>query len=383
MADRSKIEWCDASWTPVRARHRETKKVGWHCEHASPGCLRCYAEAFNLVRGTGLPFKPGHLKDVEVFLDEKMLEVPFRWREPRKIFVCSMTDLFGEFVPEAMIVEVYGVMAVAGAHGPFHGPGDGHTPCGTWTDGGGTTHQMRLPNRRRGPHTFQVLTKRSSRMRKLLNDPSFRSAVAAAAYRHAEDRVTAGAIADAIENGSLWPLPNVWAGVSFERQREADERLPDLRETPAAVRFASAEPLLERVEVTSHLMATDACANCGDGSWFEGGRGCCDEPVPVTFPGVDVVIIGGESGYGARDFDQDAAHHLIEQCRAAGTMAFLKQVGARPMTTLGDGFMTRWRPTHPKGGDPDEWSPRLRVRELPPSADELYRRSLAEPPASP
>lgn len=72
MADRSAIEWTDATWTPIRARHRETGKVGWHCEHATTGCEFCYSERLNLRLGTGLPFKPGHRKDIELFLDETM-----------------------------------------------------------------------------------------------------------------------------------------------------------------------------------------------------------------------------------------------------------------------------------------------------------------------
>ncbi|MBY9051415.1 phage Gp37/Gp68 family protein, partial [Pseudomonas fluorescens] len=98
MADRSAIEWTDASWNPIRARNLITGKVGWHCEHATTGCEFCYAEGFNKRLGTGLAFKPGHRKDIEIFLDEQMLTQPLRWKKPRKIFVCSMTDLFAEFV---------------------------------------------------------------------------------------------------------------------------------------------------------------------------------------------------------------------------------------------------------------------------------------------
>ena len=98
MGAASSIEWTEASWTPVRARNRVTGKVGWHCEHATPGCENCYSESFNMRLGTGLPFKPGHRADIEIFLDGEMLLAPLRWKRPRRIFVCSMTDAFADFV---------------------------------------------------------------------------------------------------------------------------------------------------------------------------------------------------------------------------------------------------------------------------------------------
>ena len=116
MGERSKIEWTDASWTPIRARNRITGKLGWHCTHASPGCVHCYAEDMNRHVGTGLPFKPGHEKDIEVFLDETMLLTPLCWKRPRKIFVCSMTDLFADFVPDEWIDKMFAVMALTPQH---------------------------------------------------------------------------------------------------------------------------------------------------------------------------------------------------------------------------------------------------------------------------
>jgi protein gp37 len=127
MGDKTKIEWTDASWTPIRAATIDGK-VGWHCEHASEGCRFCYAESINLRLGTGLPFKPGHAKDLKIYLDERMLTQPLRWKGPRKIFVCSMTDLFASFVPDAFIDRMFAAMALA-------------------------------PH-----HTFQILTKRPDRM---------------------------------------------------------------------------------------------------------------------------------------------------------------------------------------------------------------------------
>ena len=103
MGSTSKIEWTDSTWTPIRARNKATGKVGWHCEHSTTGCEFCYSESINLRLGTGLPFKPGHRKDVELFLDEAMLMAPLKWRKPRMVFVCSMTDLFADFVYRELI----------------------------------------------------------------------------------------------------------------------------------------------------------------------------------------------------------------------------------------------------------------------------------------
>src|SRR5258708_16196189 len=124
MADRSAIEWTDATWTPIRAR---TDNVGWHCEHVSEGCRNCYAEGINRRLGTGLSFKPA-LKPA-LFLDEKMLLAPLKWKKPRTIFVCSMTDLFADFVRDEWIDRMFAVMALC------------------------------------PQHRFQVLTKRAQRMR--------------------------------------------------------------------------------------------------------------------------------------------------------------------------------------------------------------------------
>jgi protein gp37 len=189
MGAQSAIEWTDATWNPIRARNVKTGKVGWHCEHATTGCVVCYAERRNRWIGTGLPFKPGHLNgDVELYLDEEMLTAPLRWRRPRMVFVCSMTDLFADFVPDEWIDKMFAVMALS------------------------------------PQHTFQVLTKRAERMGRYMNANSVRDS--------------------ALRANSKWPLGNVWLGVSTERQEEYEARKEHLRATPAAVRFFSFEPLI-------------------------------------------------------------------------------------------------------------------------------------------
>lgn len=310
MAETSTIEWTEATWTPIRARRlvMETEagwpeRIGWHCEHASPGCVNCYSEAINLRLGTGQAFKPAHLKhrtqlgdergDVEVFLDEEMLNRPLRWRRPREIFVCSMTDLFASFVADEWIDQVFGVMALA-------------------------QH-----------HTFQVLTKRSDRLRCYLTER-------AAGGRHIWE--AAQALNVHLPRGYVvpepaWPLPNVHIGVSAEDQRRSDERLPDLKATPAARRFVSFEPLLE--------------------------------PISADLRGIDLAIVGGESGRRARDCCTSWIASLIDQARAAGCAPFVKQLGARAMLPEreGDPVQVRLRLKDSKGGNMAEWPPALRVRE--------------------
>jgi protein gp37 len=246
MGDNTKIEWADASWNPLRVRSKDNGRIGWHCEHVTTGCEFCYAEGFNLRFGTRLPFKPGHRKDIRFVLDDRLLTQPLRWKRPRMVFVCSMTDLFADFVEDAWIDSVFAVMTVA------------------------------------QQHTFQVLTKRPERMRRYLT--------------------------------VRWSLgeklfPNVWLGVSAERQEEADERIPHLLGTPAAVRFVSAEPLLGPIDLM---------------------RGALPmlKPVPgLGWAGLDWVIVGGESGSSARPMRPDWARSLRDQCVAAGVPFFFKQFG--------------------------------------------------------
>jgi protein gp37 len=116
MAEKTKIQWTESTWNPIRARNQASGKIGWHCEHVTAGCEGCYSEAMNLWVGTGLPFKPGHRKDIELFLDEAMLAQPLRWKRPRMIFVCSMTDLFAEFVSDPWIDRMFAVMEACRRH---------------------------------------------------------------------------------------------------------------------------------------------------------------------------------------------------------------------------------------------------------------------------
>lgn len=258
MGERTGIEWTDSTWNPIRARNLATGKIGWHCEHVSEGCRNCYAESINLRLGTGLPFKPGHRGDYGIFLDEKMLLSPLRWKKPRRIFVNSMSDTFAEFVKDEWIDRMFAVMALC------------------------------------PEHTFQVLTKRPERML------DYMSAIA--------------------NRGGTFPLPNVWLGTSAEDQAAADERIPLLLQTPAAVRFVSLEPLLGPIKLADAIMP-----------WVfdELRRRIINDKQPHPRDGkLDWVIVGGESGPNARPMHPEWARDIRDQCAAAGLPYFFKQWGA-------------------------------------------------------
>lgn len=318
MGVKTGIEWAGSTWSPIRARNLATGKVGWHCTHASDGCRFCYSEAMNIRLGTGLPFKPGHEKDIEVFLDEKMLLSPLRWKKSRKIFLNSMTDTFGEFVKDEWLDKIFAVMAL--------------TPR----------------------HIYQVLTKRPHRMLDYVGVRHSRNEIELAAEKI---RPAAGT-PFAPKHVLPWPLENVWLGISAENQPNADERIPILLQTPAAVRFVSLEPLLGPIDL-ANLERGDASVNALDGKVWYSGAGSISSR---TLQGkrLNWVIVGGESGTQARPMKIEWVYDLVSQCRANGVASFVKQLGAVP-TSSGYPLELRDR----KGGDSDEWPGDLRVREFP------------------
>lgn len=308
MSDDSKIEWTDATWNPVTG-----------CTKVSPGCDHCYAETFaERWRGT-----PGHHFEngFDVTLRPERLQQPLRWKRPRRVFVNSMSDLFHDSVPDDYIAQVFAVMGAA------------------------------------RQHTFQVLTKRHARMRSLLSSPDFARTVVTwegATMRAQGQR--------GIVPAEQWPLPNVWLGVSVENQKWADIRIPALLATPAATRFLSCEPLLGPVDIWGQggdRVAAGVYA-LPDPPEYDGGEPVCqDHGVERCRQGcrfVDWVIVGGESGPGARPMEADWARALVEHCTAAEVPVFVKQLGAVAGRSLGAGS---------KGGDWDAWPDDLRVREYP------------------
>lgn len=268
MADNTGIEWADATWNPTTG-----------CTKVSAGCDNCYAETLaERFRGT-----PGHYFEhgFDVQMRPDKLDQPLRWKRPRRIFVNSMSDLFHDQVPDWYVATVFAVMALA------------------------------------PQHTFQVLTKRHARMRSLLTSKTRYNEQGG--YVPGFDAMVRNAAANMRNNArradwpdvdkTPWPLPNVWLGVSAEDQRWADIRIPVLLDTPAAVRFVSAEPLLGPIDLL----------------------GTVDRPGPATIrndqPGIDWVIVGGESGRGARPMHPVWARALRDECTSAGVAFLFKQWG--------------------------------------------------------
>mgnify|MGYP001244146291 CR=1 FL=1 len=219
MAQRSAIEWTDATWNPVRG-----------CTKVSPGCAHCYAETF-AERWRGIPGHP-YEQGFDLRVVEDKLAEPLLWTRSHTIFVNSMSDLFQDGVHDDYVARVFGVMELA-----------------DW-------------------HIYQVLTKRAARMRDLVTRRLSRVAA----------------------------QPHVWLGVSVENRKHGLPRISALRDTPAAVRFLSIEPLLE------DLGALD-------------------------LNGIHWVIVGGESGPGAREMKPEWVISIREQCREARVPFFFKQWG--------------------------------------------------------
>jgi len=311
------------------------------------------------------------------------LDEPLRWRKPRRIFVNSMSDLFHEKLSDEAIAAVFGVMAAC------------------------------------PQHTFQVLTKRPERMRRWFEWVGGHEGPHSAATLCA---MFAGRNIGASRTGgtaSRWPLSNVWLGVSVEDQTTADERIPLLLQTPAALRFVSYEPALGPVDFSSHLRRsrnfhvsmsvegairnrsygcltddtgralsrmeaeTELLRLHASGAKLISAGGCSSFSDQTGCPGHDNprlnwLIVGGESGPGARPFDVAWARSAVAQCKAAGVPVFVKQLGARPHGEPWLKANGRWVQTdnHPalrdaviladrKGGDPSEWPEDLRIREFP------------------
>jgi protein gp37 len=234
------------------------------------------------------------------FAEHKLTE-PLRWRKPQRVFVNSMSDLFHPKLAYRYIDQIFAVMALAPRH------------------------------------TFQILTKRPDRAARYFADPDREVRVGRAALPIADangiDWDVHWRKSGLLRDAPRWPLDNVWLGTSAEDQATYDARItPLVHRVPAAVTWVSLEPLLGRID----LGAT-------------GGLH------------LDWVVLGGESGRGARDCDVAWIRDVVRQCAERGIARFVKQLGASPISA--DGFYRKI--THPKGGDPREWPSDLRVRQWP------------------
>lgn len=319
MADGTRIEWTQgpdgtpgATWNPVTG-----------CSVVSPGCTNCYAMRLAGTRlrhlqsraGLTRATKAGPVWTGEVRLNEQWLDQPLRWLRPRRIFVCAHGDLFHEGVPDEWIDRVFAVMALA------------------------------------PQHKFIVLTKRAARMREYIERKGREDS-----YGALSDAVLATSMQHGVscdQRLAVWPLPNVWLGVSVEDQARADERIPHLLATPAAVRLISAEPFLGPIDLP-HIIHENGRGehyyHALDGYVIDGSQSQTNR--------LDWVIVGGESGPNARPMLRQWARSLRDQCAAAGVPFFFKQCGEwidadelLDQIEAGPGSIARdgqpWRPDRP------------------------------------
>ncbi|RCK20109.1 hypothetical protein TH8_19825 [Thalassospira profundimaris] len=277
----TKIEWTHRegtkgeTWNPIRARNRETGGIGHFCVKVSAGCQNCYAANFQKRFKNTVRYAAQDADQVELFLDETVLMKPLRWKKPRTIFVCSMTDLFYEGHQSDWIDQVFAVMALC------------------------------------PQHTFIILTKRHGRMSAYFQKHFTRHKCGHIAAGITGKLHPGGHNCDPDVCNMQFPLPNVWLGVSVEDQKAADERIPVLLDTPAAVRFLSVEPLLGEISFEGRFY--DHPNKAVHLNWLDL---------------IDWVIVGGESGHNARPMHPDWARSLRGQCKAAGVPFFFKQWGA-------------------------------------------------------
>lgn len=267
------ISWTQATWNPIRG-----------CSRVSPGCINCYAEKLaaskKLASGPyqGLTDKNGRWNGTIRFVEEHLKD-PLTWQKPKKVFVNSMSDLFHENLSDDQIDRVFAVMAVAGRH------------------------------------TFQVLTKRPERMRTYIRGLGDYGGTGRG-FKRLE--LAANALGWGLSFQGIpllsWPIPNIWLGVSVEDQQRAEERIPILLDTPAKVRWISAEPLIGPVVLE----------NLGK-HWL----GPANQRRGMN-QGLDWVVVGGESGRDHRAMSLAWLERIAEECTASHVPLWVKQdSGAR------------------------------------------------------
>lgn len=300
-------------WTQRPGTKGETWNPIAGCSVVSPGCANCYAmrraaprlagnKATPHYHGTVTGSKAGPVWTGKIGIaSDAVLTKPLRWKSPRTVFVNSTSDLFHEDVPDAVIDRDFAIMAL--------------TP----------------------QHTYQVLTKRAARMREYLTRDSGDQYRSNRICRAVLDLVIKKQVILTDANWPMqddcedewpvlakWPLPNVWLGVSVEDQTRADERIPELLATPAAKRFVSAEPLLGPVDFTDIVIPRLGGEQHINALYCEEDAEDCEDIGTGT---LDWIIVGGESGNGARPMHPDWARSIRDQCLAAGVPFFFKQWG--------------------------------------------------------
>src|SRR6185437_11495179 len=283
VSDKSHIEWTDATWNPATG-----------CTKISPGCAHCYIERTP-------PFRVNHRRfdakgPIPIHLHPERLTQPLHWKRPRRVFVNSLSDLFHEGIHDDFIDQVFAVMAL--------------TP----------------------QHTYQILTKRPERMRHYCESSERQNATGRIAdivmwIRRGRGDERPIAPLQHLAPGAIWyPLANVWLGVTCENQHFADERIPLLLQTPAAVRFVSYEPALGPINLHELPIPAEIDPR---GFLFSALTECDDEHFYNRHAKLNWVICGGESGPGARPMHPQWARSVRDQCVGAGVPFFMKQICER------------------------------------------------------
>lgn len=283
----TRIEWTDETWNPVTG-----------CTKVSEACANCYAEVMHRRFYPQTPFS-------NVACRRDRLDTPLHWRKPRKVFLCSMGDLFHDAVPDEFLFRVFDTIRVCFAE-------------------------------QRG-HVFQILTKRAERMRDFCTRLRFDSDGAGRLYLDDPGKVTGYCL---MPQKGCGGLGNVWLGVTAENQRRADERILLLLQTPAAKRFVSVEPMLGSVDL-KRIGKT----GCGDDvdcltGWrtsyghkpHDGSQCAINVMIERSSQRLDWVIAGGETGPHARPSHPEWFRLLRDQCRNAAVPFFFKQWGEHDVT---------------------------------------------------
>jgi len=327
----SNIQWTDVSSNPIHLTKPDGSHGGHWCRKVSDGCKHCYSETQNQ---SGFFSFASHLEysgDVpsNLIFDEAIALKWLSWKSPKKIFVCSMTDLFGEWVNDEWVDKILAIASLC------------------------------------PQHTFQILTKRPERAKEYFDN-----------HANVETFIRTGARSMKHVKAQL-PLPNVWIGTTVENQAMADKRIPLLLQIPAVVRWLSVEPLLGQIDL--------------------GLLGTVPRDINPTYTAVHEyiswVVVGGESGSGARPCSVEWIEAIAQQCKVADVPIFVKQLGNFPVTSNPENFtktelITRKNYAHwcfeeatkmgfelegmhqiklrdRKGGNISEFPENLRIREFP------------------
>jgi protein gp37 len=306
---KTQIEWTDITANPIHLVKPDGKHGGHWCRKISPACAHCYAEAMNLSKYFIFASGLPYTGQVpdNLVFSAIVMEKLMKMKKGERVFAFSMTDCFGDWVRTEWLDLAFAYMVIA------------------------------------SQHTFQILTKRPERM------PEYFRSAEEPIRKMVEDLRRKFKLP---QSEFIWPIPNLWIGTTVENQKTAHERIPHLLETPAVIRFLSCEPLLECVSLDQTFTNSDG----EQSTWLDS---------------IDQVIIGGESGPGARGCELNWIRFMINQCQRASDVAiFVKQLGSNPIQTASyiEGVATTYQKLKlkdKKGGTIDEFPEDLRIREFP------------------